>query len=106
MSGQGSGGEGRSWSQSADQDHPQSQENRESEGLHEPYVLVNSPLNCETNYGSPTEYPSNENKSNDRDLAYLIFSPLPRADRALASALQPRKVDIMETYRHSILTGR
>jgi hypothetical protein len=40
MSGQGSGSEDRTWSQSADQDHLQPQGNRESEGLHEPYVLV------------------------------------------------------------------
>lgn len=42
MSGQASGGEGRSWSQSRDQDEPQG--NREAEGLHEPSVLGAPPL--------------------------------------------------------------
>jgi hypothetical protein len=61
-------------------------------------------LGYEANYESPTGYLSNENKSSDRDSVYLISYPLPRADRVLASALRPRKVDIMEMYRRLILT--
>lgn len=107
MSGQGSSGEGQSWTQPRpDEDVLQPQEmNREAEGLHEPYVETPH-SHCGANHLRCSVYLLSENRSNDHDLVCPVFSPLPPADRILASAFRRRQVARTETRRLWILTGR
>lgn len=73
MSGQASGGEGRSWSQSRDQDEPQV--NRAAEGLHEPFVLGAPPLSISLTISYTQNLFQTENKT--KIALQLIQSSLP-----------------------------